>query len=101
MKTSDFALKIKEIDPDLTIVPNPNREGLSNILYKGRDVCPVPSDEIKEEDDPSYYYTFPNGFSAPHNSVQSAMDKIHGLFEKLKNEDYKDAFFGTGEYAKN
>lgn len=99
MKTSDFALKIKEIDPRLTIVPNPNREGLSNILLDGHDVCPVPSDEIKDEDDPRYYYTFPNGFSSPHNSVASATDKIHHLLEKLKDPEKRDAFFGTGEYA--
>jgi hypothetical protein len=95
MKTTDFAEQIKKIDPRLTIIPNENRPGLSNIMFDGRDVCPVPSDEIKEDDDPRYYYVFPNGYSAAHNSVKSALAKIEGLFEKLKDPEKKEAFYSN------
>lgn len=93
MKTKDFEKQIKEIDSRLEIVPNPNREGLSNIKLAGKDVCPVPSDEIKEESDPNYYYTFPNGMIGRHKSQQEAITQINEVLEFIKNKDNADLFF--------
>lgn len=76
MKTSDLAIELQKIDPRLTIVPNPNRPGLSNVKLDGQDVCPVPSDEIKEESDPNYVYQFPNGMMARHKSRAEVLDMV-------------------------
>ena len=68
-------------------------------MYDGIDVCPVPSEDIQEVDNPRYYYVFPNGMSAPHNSIQSATEKVEALLKKLEDPDRRDAFYGTGDYA--
>jgi len=95
MKLNDFLIEIQKIDPRLTIQVNPNRPGLSNIMLDGKDVCPIPTDDLREEDDPRHYYTFPNGYSAPHNSVTSAKQKIHLLLEKLKDPKVAEEFYSN------
>ena len=94
MKTSDFEKEIQQIDPRLAIVPNPNRPGLSNIKLDGRDVCPVPADEIKDEPDPNYTYTFPNGMMGRHNSRADALMKIRQTLEFIKTDEGREVFFG-------
>lgn len=95
MQVKDFEKKLKEISPLLEVVPNPNRPGLSNIKYDGRDVCPIPSDIIKEEPDDGYRYTFPNGMSAPHTYTVQALARVHRLLELLEDPEFKDTFYGT------
>jgi hypothetical protein len=94
MKTSDFEKEIQKIDPRLTIVPNPNRPGLSNILLDGRDVCPVPAEEIKDEPDTSYTYMFPNGMMGRHNSRADAINKIQKVLDYIKTDEGREVFFG-------
>lgn len=93
--TKDFEREIKLIDPRLSIVPNPNRPGLSNIKLDGRDICPVPSEEIKEESDPNYQYTFPNGMIARHKSRKEALAHIESTLTLLKTKDGHDLFYGN------
>lgn len=95
MKTSDFAKELKELDPRLTVDPNPNRPGLSNIKVEGKDICPIPSDEIKEETDPHYFYTFPNGMMAAHNSRQEALVKVQKILDYIKTQEGREVFFGS------
>jgi len=94
MKTLDFEKEIQKLDPRLKIVPNPNRAGLSNILLDGRDVCPVPSDEIREEPDHTYTYTFPNGMMGRHNSRKDALAKIQQVLDYIKSDEGREVFFG-------
>jgi len=93
MKTSDFEKEIQQIDPRLAIVTNPNRAGLSNIKLDGRDICPVPSEEIKDTPDPNYKYTFPNGMIARHNSREDALAKITHTLAYIETEEGRDIFF--------
>lgn len=72
MNYTDFEKKIQAIDPRFTIVPNMNRRadngnkvGLNNILFEGANYdLSVVADEIKEDIDQNYFYTFPNGYSS-------------------------------------
>jgi len=91
MRTSDFAIELKQIDERLEIVPNKNRIGLSNIKLAGEDICPVPSDEIKEEPDNNYRYEFPNGMSARHNSRIEALDRVKKAIDFLRTEEGDEA----------
>ena len=93
MKTSDFLKELKEIDARLDIIENPNCPGLSNIKLEGRDICPVPSEDIREESDPNYSYSFPNGYIARHNSRQDALNKVHHTLEYIKTEEGREVFF--------
>lgn len=99
MKISEFEKELKAINPDLSIVPNPNRPGLSNIKLLGTDIVPVPSDEILEDSDASYTYVFPNGMAARHKSRKDALAQVHAVLELIKTKDGADQFFGRGEYA--
>jgi len=93
MTTSDFALELKKLDPRLEIVSNPNRPGLSNIKLDGKDICPVPSDEIKDEPDNSYRYEFPNGMSARHKSRSEALAQVEQVLEMIKTPEGHELFF--------
>lgn len=94
MKTQEFELELKKLDPRLSIIENPNRPGLSNVKLDGRDVCPVPSDIIKDEPDNGYRYEFPNGMSARHKSKSEVLAQVHQILEMVKTPEGVETFFG-------
>jgi len=99
MKTiPDFENELKAIDPGLSIVPNPNRPGLANIKLKGRDICPVPSEEILDKPDSGYKITLPNGWEAQHQSREGALARVHSVLELIKTPEGSDQFFGRNGY---
>lgn len=92
MTTKEFEAQVKELDSRFSIVENPNRPGLSNIFFEGKnyDLPVISSNEIKEEVDHGYRYEFPNGMSARMWSKQEVLDRLdHFLknFDSIK-EDY-------------
>lgn len=100
MKTiPDFENELKAIDNRLSVVPNPNRTGIANIKLEGRDVCPIPSEEILDEPDEGYRITLPNGWEARHKSRSEAIARVKSVLELIKTKDGSDQFFGRGEYA--
>lgn len=100
MKTfPDFENELKAIDPRLTIVRNPNRPQIANIKLEGRDVCPIPAEEIFEVSDEGYKITLPNGWEARHKSRPEALDRVNATLEMIKDPESADAFFGRGEFA--
>lgn len=99
MTIQEFEQELKAIDPRLSIVQNPNFPQMANIKLNGKDITPIPSEEIREEEDPTYTMTFPNGMCRPHRSRKTALALVHDTLKKLEDKDYHDAFFGIGEYA--
>lgn len=93
MKTKDFETELQKLDARLAIVPNPNRSGLSNIKLDGRDVCPVPSDEIREEPDNNYRYTMPNGMQPRHKSRSEALAQVETILNLIKTTEGFSTFF--------
>jgi hypothetical protein len=93
MKTIDFEKELKALNPDLAIIPNPNNPGLSNIKLNGRDICPVPADEIKDEPDPFYNFTFSNGMMARHKSKNEALAQVNHVLNLVKTKEGRDLFF--------
>lgn len=94
----DFENELKAIDGRLTVVRNPNFPHLANIKLNGKDITPIPSEDIKDEIDPTYTMTFPNGMCAPHRSKSIALALVNDTIKKLEDKDYHDAFFGVGAY---
>ncbi len=94
MTTKDFEVELKAIDPRLAIIENPNRIGLSNVKLDGRDICPVPSDEIKDEPDNNYRYEFPNGMSARHKSKAEVLAQVEQILDMVKTPEGAETFFG-------
>lgn len=93
----DFENELREIDPRLSIVPNPNRPKIANIKLDGTDICPIPNFEIREHSDPGYTIELPNGVR-PHRSKEEAIAMVKDTLERLKNPEMADAFFGRNGY---
>lgn len=91
--TSEFALELQKLEADLTVIPNKNNPGLSNIKYKDRDVCPIPSEYIKDEPDPFYDYTFADGMVARHKSKGEALAQVHNVLKLVQTEEGRELFF--------
>lgn len=98
MTIKDFAQELKEIDPRLSIVQNPNRPLIANIKLDGTDVCPIPSQEIRDEPDSTYCIELPNGVMIPHKSRREALERVHHTLKLLENPENADAFFGRNGY---
>jgi len=86
MTTNKFLEEIKKLDPRFSIIENPNRPGLSNILFEGKnyDLPVISSVEVKEEIDQTHRYEFPNGMSARHHSSPEIITRLEDF---LKNFD--------------
>lgn len=95
----DFENELKAIDSRLSIIRNPNRPQIANIKLEGRDICPIPAEEILDYSDEGYKITLPNGWEARHKSRPEALARVNSILEMIKNPDDADAFFGRGEYA--
>lgn len=94
----DFEKELQAIDSRLTIIPNPNRKGLANIKLEGRDVCPIPAEEIFDVSDEGYKITLPNGWEARHKSRPEAIARVQSVLDLIKTQEGSDQFFGRGEY---
>lgn len=99
MKVLDFEKELQALDPRLSIVPNPNRKGIANIKIEGRDICPIPSEEIFDKPDAGYKITLPNGWEVPHQCKEGALARVHGILNMISTEEGADEFFGRGKYA--
>lgn len=66
MTSQEFEEKIKKMDPRFSVLENPNRPGLSNIFFEGKnyDLPVISTFDIREEVDMQYRYEFPNGLTA-------------------------------------
>lgn len=94
----DFENELKEIDPRLSIVVNPNRPKICNIKLDGTDICPIPNYEIREESDPGYTMEMPNGTLSKHRSRTEALALIQHTLKLLEKPENADAFFGRNGF---
>lgn len=105
MRTTEFLQVLKKLDSRLDIVPNPNRtgdkqksgNGISNIMLEGRDVCAIPSEEIKDNFDPHFYYVFPNGMMAPFASTEDALARVKKTLDLVSTKEGQETFFSKDE----
>ena len=95
MKTQEFLKELKALDNRIEIIENPNRPGLSNVKIYGTDICPLPSEEIKDEPDNSYRYEFPNGMSARHKSRVEVLAQVKAVLEMINTKEGSDEFFNN------
>lgn len=89
----DFKNEVEAIDTKLTVIRNPNHKNLANIMYEGRDICSIPSGEIKDDIDPNYMMEFPNGWRAVHRSRTQAIQIVNSTIESMKDPAFKEVFF--------
>lgn len=88
MTTNDFLKEVQALDPRFTFVPNPNRVGLTNIFFEGRnfDLPVISSNEVRDDIDHSYRYDFPNGMSIRHHSKVEVMTRLQDFIKNLDEE---------------
>ncbi len=97
-RTDEFAEELMKLDPRISVVPNPNRDKISNIKIDGTDVCPIPRYEIREFRDPGYSIEMPNGVLVPHKSRSEALTLVKHTLKMIENPENADAFFGRNGY---
>ncbi len=86
MTSQEFEAELQKLDPRFSIVENPNRKGLSNIFFEGKnyDLPSVSTYEIKDEIDMGYRYEFPNGMMARFWSKPEIMGRIEDFLTRFK-----------------
>jgi hypothetical protein len=87
MNSKDFEVKIKEIDDRFSVVENPNRPGLSNIFFIGKnyDLPVISSIDIREEVDQSYRYEFPNGMRSRYWTQGEVLGRLEEFLKDFKD----------------
>lgn len=94
MTSADFEVELQKLDSRLTIVPNPDRIGLANIFFEGKnyDLPVISAVDIRDEPDPAYQYEFPNGMRARYWSKPEIVARVEDFLTKVdgNRELYKD-----------
>ncbi len=84
---------LKELDTDLTIVPNENNE-LAGIYWKGHFAGIAMSKEgAKDVTDLS----FTDNFDRPHPTIEKIVDKVNNFLENIKRPEYLEMVTDTSE----
>jgi len=85
--------ELKVLNPNFTVVDSPNRPGLSNIFFEGKnfDLPVLSTNHIKDEVDQGHRYEFPNGMSARFWSKGEIMGRIESFLSNLETikQDYE------------
>lgn len=93
ISTADFEKELQKIDPRLTIVPNKNRPGASNVFLNGADICSwVPQFEVQDEHSPDYTYVV-NDMRVPFKTSAEIMEIVNITLSRLDDKEFADALF--------
>lgn len=94
MNAKDFEVKLKELDERFSVVDNPNRPGLSNIFFMGKnyDLPVISTNLIKEEVDQGYRYQFPNGMFARYWTQGEILGRCEDFIKAFKDGQYSDLY---------
>lgn len=88
MTSKQLEAKLRaEIHDDIRIKEHPTLAGISNVFWRTDEICPCPTFEVKETFDPSYTFEFPNGYVAPHNSIESVTNKVSAYIDFIQSEE--------------
>lgn len=98
MKIELFEKEIQKLDEDFAIVPDERDERCASVTYRGTYVCRVPNHNIYDTINPSYGIEIIDTL-VPHPTMDTVIQKLNGFLERMKEPDYRDAFFGTGKYS--
>lgn len=87
MNSQEFEKELKAIDPRFAVIDNPNRPGLSNIFFDGKnyDLPVISTHNIKDEEDPAHRYEFPNGWTAVHHTRPVVLARVSKFLEDYKS----------------
>jgi hypothetical protein len=84
MTLNEVDLKLKEINPDFNIVPNPNNE-LASLHWKEHCVyVSMPKENIPEFRTVAYC----DPYGRPHRGLREILEMATGINERLKDPEY-------------
>lgn len=94
MNSQEFEVEIQKLDSRFTIVQNPDRPGLSNIFFDGKnyDLPVVSTTDIKDEIDMSHRYEFPNGLLARFWSKPEITGRLEDFLKKQKEGKFEKLY---------
>lgn len=103
----DFELELKKIDVHLGVRPNgphkvfPELEKIASVTYSGADLFAIPSDEIFDDNRPSYGVDVrQDGHLIPHRNRLDALQMAQVAVERINtSKDYRDLILGHGVYS--
>jgi len=86
MNAQDFEKILQKLDPRLTVVDNPNRPGLSNIFFEGKnyDLPVISTFDIRDDVDTTHVYEFPNGLRARFWSKAEILGRIEQFLKNIE-----------------
>lgn len=88
MTSKELETKLRaEISDDIRIKEHPKLVGISNVFWRTDEICPCPTFDIRDTYDASYTFEFPNGYIAPHNSVESVVNKVTDYINFMQSPD--------------
>ena len=92
MNASDFEQELQRLDSRFTVVDNPQRPGLSNIFFEGKnyDLPVISTYDIKDEVDPAYLYEFPNGIRSRFWSKPEIVGRVQDFLQKHKEGKFNN-----------
>jgi len=87
MTAKEFEQELKAIHEGFSVVENPDRPGLSNIFFQGRnyDLPVISTHLIKDEIDLAHRYEFPNGMMARLWSKGEILGRINTFIQDFKS----------------
>ena len=86
MTSTEFEQELKALDRRFSVVDNPNRPGLSNIFFEGKnyDLPAISTFDIRDEVDAAYIYEFPNGLRARFWSKPEIVARVEDFLKNMK-----------------
>ena len=86
MTDKEFEVELKKLDKRFSVAENPNRPGLSNIYFEGKnyDLPVISTHNIKDEPDASYRYEFPNGMTVRFWAKSEILPRCEDFLAKFK-----------------
>ncbi len=92
MTADQFELELKELDPRFSVVENPNRPGLSNIFFEGKnyDLPVISTHLIKDDIDPTHRYQFPNGMFARMHARPEILERLNTFLKDYAAGEYSE-----------
>lgn len=87
MILEEFTKEVEALSPRFSIILNPNRPGLANILFDGvnYDLPAISAIEIKDLPDTSHRYEFPNGASVRLWAKDEILERLHSFLVSFES----------------
>jgi len=94
MNAVDFEQELKKLDPRFSVVNNPNRPGLTNIFFSGQnyDLPVISTDDIRDDVDQSYRYSFPNGMKSRFWTRGEIMGRCETFVKEYNEGKFKGLY---------